>query len=104
MVSVFLVVVISISLHFCMQFSSCCIDALILSSLLANPFPLSLFLTHIVCQRNLLDVMPYAWSLVFLFSCPVVEFFTGLLEVWSRVYFMRFLLCTLGSKQSCKIL
>ena len=32
----------------------------------------SLFLTHIVCQRHLWDVSPYTWSLVFLFSGPFV--------------------------------
>ena len=43
---------------------------------------LLLFLTHIVCQSHLWEVMPNAWLLVFLFSASFVE---GLLWSTSRI-------------------
>ena len=42
------------------------------SLMLVSPLPP--FLTHILCQRHLLDIIPYAWSLVFLFSGPFFRF------------------------------
>ena len=56
---------------FPMKSSNRCIDAPMLSSMLANPLP-PLFLKYIVCQRGPWHVVPYAWSLFFLFFGPFV--------------------------------
>ena len=40
---------------------------------------------HIVCQRRLWDVKPYALSLVFLFFGPLFKFVSGPLEKGSRI-------------------
>ena len=47
-------------------------DASTLSSMHTSPLPPSFLDTYIVCQRRLWGVMPYAWSLVFLFFDPFV--------------------------------
>ena len=80
----FLAAVISLPPRFPLQSSSRCINMSTLSSMLANYISPSLHMTHIVCQGLFLDVMPYAWSLVFLCSGPL-KFFSGQLYEWSRV-------------------
>ena len=75
----FLAAVISLPLCLSMESSSLSINALTLYLMLVGPLPPFFFLTRKVCQHNLWDVMPYAWSLVFLFSDPFVFhwFFSG---------------------------
>ena len=62
----FLRAVISPTSFFSIVSLSPSIDASTLSSMLTSHLPPP-FLIHIVCQRRLWDVMPYALSLVFLF-------------------------------------
>ena len=64
-----------------MKSSGCCIDASMLSSILASPLPPSFLDTF--RHRYLWDTMPYAWSLVFLFL--LFKFFAGPPQDWCIV-------------------
>ena len=80
----FLVVVISPTSCYSMWSSSRCIDASKLIRCRQIIF-LTLFSVHIVCQRRFGGVMPYAWSLVFLFLVHFLKFISGPFQKGSRI-------------------
>ena len=52
-------------------------------------FLLFFILIRIISQRNLWDIINYAITLIFLFTCPYVQILPGPLQEWSRISYER---------------